>query len=98
LIVAKGNAPIGSDNPFYPLVLTGYVWNRRQSIQKDGISGGSYDFYTGKVAILFGEEKTLTGFINVNEEAKLRRLGGGFGTLLQKFDTSLFKKTTNMPQ
>lgn len=98
LIISKGNAPIGSDNPYYPLVFSGYVWNRRQIILKEGITGGSYDFYSGKIAVLFGAEKTLSGFIQKNEEASWRRLGGGFGTLLQKFTPATFRKTNNLPK
>ena len=98
LVIAKGNAPIGSDNPYYPLTMNGYVWRRVQTSLKDPITGGSYDFYTGKIAVLFGAQKTLTGFIKTGSDAKLRRLGGGFGTLMQEFTPMEYRKTNKLPR
>ncbi len=94
VIVGKGNAPIGSDNPFDPLKFNGYVWRKRGTVQKEGISGGSFDFYSGKIGILFGEDKALNGRLLPGRAPEFRRLGGGFGTLMQKFNLSKYKKTT----
>ncbi len=91
--VGKGNAPIGSDNPFDPLKFTGYVWRKKGSIVKESITDGSFDFYTGKIAVLFGEEKALNGFMVAGREPSFRRLGGGFGTLMQTFELSKYRKT-----
>jgi hypothetical protein len=97
VLVGKGNAPIGSDNPFDPLNFGGYVWRRSGTTQKEGIDGGSYDFYTGKIAILFGDNKALNGFLIPGQEPYLRRLGGGFGTIMQSFGTSRYKRSTRLP-
>ena len=97
IIVGKGNAPIGSDNPFDPLNFNGYVWRKSGTTRKEGISGGSFDFYTGKIAILFGDDKTLNGFMIPGQEPTFRRLGGGFGTLMQEFQMSKFKRSDRLP-
>jgi hypothetical protein len=97
IIVAKGNAPIGSDNPFDPLNFFGYVWRKSGTTVKEEILSGSYDFYTGKIAILFGKNKTLNGFMVPGRVPNLRRLGGGFGTILQPFRMLPFERTNNLP-
>lgn len=97
ILVGKGNAPIGSDNPFDPLNFNGYVWRKSGTTQKEGISGGSYDFYSGKIAILFGDNKILNGYLIPGQSPSLRRLGGGFGTIMQTFEQSKYKRSNRLP-
>lgn len=92
ILVAKGSSPIGSDNPFDPLKLNGYVWRKSNIVEKLGIQGGSYDFYTGRIALIYGEERVMSGNLLAGRNAFLRRLGGGFGTLIQPFELKEFKK------
>jgi hypothetical protein len=92
LIVNKERTPLNSDNPFFPLNIKGWIWSKSGIIAKKDITQSSYDFYTGHVALLYGEEQVVTGQINSNEQIKFRRLGGGFGTFMQKFDLVSFKK------
>lgn len=92
LVVAPGNAPVGSDNPFYPLNLAGNVWWRSGIIQKEEIKGGSFDFYTGRIAFVYGNENIITGTLISGRPAMFRRLGGGFGTLMQSFEPVTYEK------
>lgn len=61
-----------SSNPFAPLTFTGLFWDRHQVVlSKSPITGGSYDFYTGRISLpvtaanesvfLFGEHGTDGG-------------------------------------
>lgn len=92
LVVSLGSSPVGSDNPFYPLNLYGNVWWKSGIIEKQEIIGGSYDFYTGKIAFQYGKDRLLSGFIGPNKSPKFRRLGGGYGTLMQDYAPAEYKK------
>lgn len=90
LVVGQGSAPVGSDNPFYPLNLFGNVWWKSGVIKKEEIQGGSYDFYTGRITFIYGQDKLVSGVFTPGRPALFRRLGGGFGTLMQPFDLVQF--------
>ncbi len=93
LNVNRDRAPLNSDNPFFPLNIKGWIWRKTGILAKETISMSSYDFYTGRVALLYGEDEIISGVINPNSSAKLRRLGGGFGTFMQSFNFIPFKKS-----
>lgn len=92
LVVAPGNAPLGTDNPFYPLNLSGNVWWQSGIIKKEEIQGGSFDFYTGRIAFVYGKENLITGTLIPGQPPRFRRLGGGFGTLMQPFEPAIFDR------
>ncbi len=94
LNVLRDRGPLNSDNPFIPLNIKGWIWRRSGLTEKDTIATSSYDFYTGRVALLYGKDKVVTGLINLTSgsPAKLRRLGGDFGTFMQSFDLVPFRK------
>ncbi len=85
IVVSKGRAPLGSDNPFYPLNLKGWLWRKKGSVKKEDILEGSYDFYTGRIALLYGDDRIVSGELNSDQQPKFRRLGGKFGTLMQSY-------------
>ncbi len=60
LLVGLGVAPPNTENPFSPLMLQG--WTILPSITpKVHITGGSYDFYTGRIGIEVGENTVHLG-------------------------------------
>lgn len=84
LVASQRGAPIGSDNPFYPINIMGSVWRKSGIVQKASITTGSYDFYTGRVGLTYGDGKMIAGWVN-ERPVTLRRLAGGFGTFVQDF-------------
>lgn len=87
--VTQGRGPLNSDNPFYPLAINGYVWTKSHTLKKLPIVEGSYDFYTGRLGFVFGEGDELRNYIGqmngTNELPIFKRMGGGFGTVMQSF-------------
>jgi len=53
IIVKNGSTPVGTENPFYPLEVTGFFSLDGTSLRSSFI-GGTYDFYTGRIG--FGEK------------------------------------------
>ncbi len=94
-VVGQDTAPVGSDNPFYPLTLYGNVWNKSGSVQKEAITSGSYDFYTGHITFIYGDQRAVSGKLVPKQPAYFRRLGGKFGTLMQNFEAVRYNKNTN---
>jgi hypothetical protein len=92
LIVNRDRAPLNSDNPFFPLNIKGWIWRKSGVIARESILTSSYDFYTGRIALLYGQDEVIGGVMKMNSTAKLRRLGGGFGTFMQSFELVPFKK------
>lgn len=92
LIVSPDRSPINSDNPFFPQNIRGWVWWKSGIIQKESIMQSSYDFYTGRVALIYKNERIIGGSLNLNNKTQLRRMGAGYGTYLQSYDLVPFKK------
>lgn len=63
--VGLGVTSMNTANPFFPLTFGGYLWDRRGIlIAKSKVTGGSYDFYTGRIALAFnvsGEDLHMVG-------------------------------------
>jgi hypothetical protein len=58
LMVGLGSAAPNTENPFAPLALQGWVQFPRIT-PRILITGGSYDFYTGRIGVEFGESVLL---------------------------------------
>jgi len=58
--IRQGKTPLNSDNPFFPNVFSGDVIPK-QIGGKDEISGGSFDFYTGRIEIDFDSGRYFSG-------------------------------------
>ncbi len=86
--------PMISKNPLYPLALSGYFSFRDAIGSRLLISGGSYDFYTGKIGLEIDHGKRVaTGMVERQGQAiTLRWSSNGFATRFQDFSERLFKK------
>ncbi len=90
--VSSDRLSINYSNPFYPLNINGWVWRKSGITVKENISQSSYDFYTGRIAVVYGNEHVVTGFVNSNRQIRFRTLMGGFGTYMQSFDLIPYAK------
>ena len=88
-----GQTPVNTENPFFPLMLSGFFSYRSGIASRIMISGGSYDFYTGKIGIeIDGGKRFSSGSIsNQNEGMYLRWTSNGFSTILQHFKPRFFR-------
>lgn len=60
LKVARESTPINTRNPFFPLNFKGFARIPNLTANKK-IIGGSYDYYTGKIAILVDDDSVFAG-------------------------------------
>ncbi len=88
LIAALGQAPVSSNNPFYPLHLGGYVQMKKFSA-KEPITGGSYDFFTGRISLLRQGEEIFQGTRKSQAEFVLRKTSVPMG-FMQSFEPVRF--------
>ncbi len=83
LNVRLGQSPINTENPFFPLLFGGYTYFKAGFSPRNQITGGSYDFYTGKIALEAGEWAT-TGVVE-DGKVNLRWPSVGLWTAMQPF-------------
>lgn len=78
-----GRTPVNTENPFYPLVLGGHIYYKQGFLPKIPITGGSFDFYTGRMAILAEDgERVIVGNRKPNEkDFKFRWAHKKFGAI-----------------
>jgi len=61
-------SPGNAENPFYPQVFSGLFWYKSGISRRINITGGSYDFYTGKIAFDIRDgERVAVGENNSND-------------------------------
>lgn len=87
--VFPGRSPNNSDNPFYPLEIKGSL-KLLEGGAKVPLEGGSYDFYTDRLGILYPEDRALTGFRG-DPHLNLRMMSAGYGAKLLPYKPSEFK-------
>ncbi len=92
LAARLGRTPINTDNPFFPLQLEGFVGPNNRFFRKDDIQRGSYDFYTGKFALLYDNNYLLTGTRFQDGNFSLSYVANKFAVLAQNFYPDLYKK------
>jgi hypothetical protein len=73
--VVQDRTPINSENPFFPLNITGY-YQYRTFTPIIAISGGTYDFYTGRIS--FGDGKFVGQRRSRRDMYLSKPLGGAF--------------------
>lgn len=84
LKVFQGTTPPNTENPFYPLQIGGSMWP--QHMAKQQIHGGSYDFYTGRLSILYGEERLFSSKRSETGELSAVMTSNGFGTIMPIYE------------
>lgn len=79
-----GQTPVNTENPFFPLTFSGYFAYQGRTTSRLMISGGSYDFYTGKIGLEIADgARVATGIIGRSNSIKLQWMSKGFATLMQ---------------
>ncbi len=105
LVTFQTRTPPNSENPFFPLSIAGTLILKdsfRES--RESIKGGSYDFYTGKIALQWKNEGwksegLVVGWRNTNDEMSLRTISNEFGSILQEYQKPrIFLSTINQEQ
>lgn len=91
LKIFQGTAPPNTENPFYPLQIGGNMWFTGTA--KQAISGGSYDFYTGRLSVLYGEDRLFSSKRNETGDLSALMTSNGFGTIMPIFNAPRVFKT-----
>jgi hypothetical protein len=91
----QGNSPVPAANPFFPLVFDGYFFYRRNFSPKIAITGGSFDFYTGRIALEVdsGENMAIGDFDFNTNSFNLKWANRPFGSLWPKQELEKFVLT-----
>lgn len=80
-------APVNSENPFFPLDMTGALTLKTTPFERnEKVGGGSYDFYTGKIGIKWGEGYII-GNRSQEDQISLRTISNVFGSVLQGYES-----------
>lgn len=86
LTTFQTRTPPNSENPYFPLNIAGSLILKNDVIEgRDTIRGGSYDFYTGKIALQWKNEGLIVGWRPNNGEMMMRFISGEFGSILQEY-------------
>lgn len=91
LVTFQTRTPPNSENPFFPLSIAGTLILKDDFKEsRESIKGGSYDFYTGKIALQWRNESwksegLVIGWRNTNDEMSLRTISNEFGSILQDY-------------
>jgi hypothetical protein len=89
LAISLGRTPINSNNPFDPLKVAGYL---RAPIftGKMPITSSTYDFYTNRMALTYGDDGILVIEPKSNGSLNIRRISNVYGSPLQSFNFENF--------
>ena len=95
LDVFLGQTPVNTENPFFPLQFSGYFAYRSGIASRIMITGGSYDFYTGKVGLEIEDgNRVSTGTVSkTSNTMNLRWSSKGFATVMQDFGLRSFNRS-----
>lgn len=97
LDVYLNQTPVNTDNPYFPLSFTGYLGYTNAKISsRIAISGGSYDFYTGKIAIESENGQRVFTGSHTDQNLALRWMSNGFGTIIQDFEKQVFERVEQL--
>ena len=91
LKIFQGTAPPNTENPFYPLQIGGNMWFTGTA--KTSISGGSYDFYTGRLSVLYGDDRLFSSKRTDTGDLNALMTSNGFGTIMPIYEAPRVFKT-----
>lgn len=73
LAVNLDKTPPNTDNPFFPLALSGHFYHKDGITPRIAVTGGSYNFYTGKIAFqMGGQDRVMAGDRGLDGKLKLQ--------------------------
>ena len=86
--VFQGDAASGIENPFSPLKFGGYLWFKAGFAKRVGIVASSYDFYTGRIALVTdSDDRVATGSVSPSTGGlKIFWPSNRYGNILKKFE------------
>lgn len=79
LDIFMDRTPPNTENPFFPMTFIGFIRGIGGFTANMPVTGGSYDFYTGKLAVFYDDERVLVGK-QTPGDLRLRIISKGFGT------------------
>ena len=86
LATFQTRTPPNSENPYFPLDIAGALILKDEYLEgPSAITGGSYDFYTGKIALRWKDKGLLIGSRPSNDKMVLRTISNEFGSVLQEY-------------
>jgi hypothetical protein len=92
-----GVTPVNSLNPYFPMTLGGFLKSSPDLAPNIQITGGSYDFYTGKLGIKTARESQV--IVGVREQEtrslRLRKPSDDIMRVEQEFEPIQFQSITN---
>ena len=90
--VLPGGAAAGSENPFSPLKFAGYFWFKAGFAKRIHIVSSSYDFYTGRIALITdSSDRAATGFVDPRTGAlRIFWPSNRYGNILKNFEYEEF--------
>jgi len=91
LLVALGVSAPGSQNPFAPLSFGGYAIAPLITPKKH-ITGGTYDFYTGRIGMELGQDVAFIGERTLESDLLLRKVQGAVVSPLPSFGLQPFHR------
>lgn len=95
LKVFHGSTPPNTENPFFPLNIGGW-FRMKAGGAREGIRGGSYDFYTGKIGFERNDDRWTIGQRPDNSRFYMRTISNVFGSVMQDFiNPRLFTLSTS---
>lgn len=89
LAISLGRTPINSNNPFDPLKVAGYL-RAPMFTGKMPITASTYDFYTNRMALSYGDDGILVIEPKGNGSVNVRRISNVYGSPLQNFNFENF--------
>lgn len=92
LLVGLGISPPGSENPFAPLTFGGYAIIP-DIMPKKQITGGSYDFYTGRMGFELGDNIAFVGDRPNGKRLFLKKLYLATTSPLPSFGLEPYRRT-----
>jgi hypothetical protein len=95
LKVFHGSTPPNTENPFFPLNIGGW-FRMKAGGAREGIKGGSYDFYTGKIGFERNDDRWTIGHRPDNSRFYMRTISNVYGSVMQDFiNPRVFTLTTS---
>jgi len=92
LMVGLGTSPPGTENPFAPLTFGGYALIP-DIMPKKHITGGSYDFYTGRIGFELGDDISFVGERPSGKRLGLQKLHMALTSPLPTFGLEPYRRT-----
>ncbi len=93
LAVGQGTSAPGTTNPFAPLTFNGWTL-MRDVTAKINVTGGSYDFYTGKIGLDVGEGDYRIGYRSSRQRLLLKKTRLAPLAPLPRFEPDAFRLVT----